>query len=170
MVFEQRQQDAVTRAQVGHAPGLRNQVDRLGRTARKHQFMLMPADQRRDVAPRRFIGRRHFGRSRIQPAMHRRIIGAKRARDRIDHHIGLLRGGRAVEIMPARAFARDEPRKCIRCMRGDFREQGHTIASSAASASTVNCSSFAAPANASARKACSISALAAAGGIPRLAR
>ena len=98
MMLERRQQYAPA-AVVGEAR--RDQVDRLGRAAREHHFMLLPADQIGGRGARRFEARGHRRRAFVDPAVDGRIIAAIGVGDRVDHRLRLLRGGGAVEIMPA---------------------------------------------------------------------
>ena len=183
-MLEHRKQDAVARPQVRGTPALRDEIDRLGRAPGEHQFVLGAADERRDPPPSRFIGQRHLGRARINPAMDGRIIAAERPRDRIDHDLRLLRGRAGVEVVPWLAFGGEQARKLRTDMLAEpvgrslrsYRSVGeallviHTNVSSRASASACSRSSSGAPANASATNACSISRFASAGGSPREAR
>ena len=94
--------------QVRRAPVLRDEVDRLGRAAGENDLVLVPADEFGNPPPRRFIGQRHLGRARIDPAMDGGVILAQRARHRVDHRVRFLRRRGSIEIVPRRAVGGDE--------------------------------------------------------------
>ena len=53
------------------------------------------------ISPRGFVGERHVGRTRVNAAVHGRIIAAHRGNHSVDHRQRFLRGGGGIEIMPA---------------------------------------------------------------------
>ena len=76
MMLERRQQDAVAGAQVGAAPAVRDEVDRLGRAAREHQFGLAAADQRRSSDAGRLEALGHRRRALVHAAMDGGVVAA----------------------------------------------------------------------------------------------
>ena len=167
VVFELRQQDAVARLELRHAPGRGDEVDRLGRAAREHDFALLPADEAGNLAPRGFVRQRHFGRAGVNAPMHRGVIAAHRVDGRLDHGARFLRGGGSIEVVPAVPVGLDQAGPFE---FADHDQSVHSKASSADSAASFSASSSAAPTKASAMNACNIRALACAGGNPREAR
>jgi len=92
MMLQLGQHDPVARSDTLVAPAVRDEIDRLGRAARKHDFAVgCRADKFGYPPARHLIGQRHIGRARIDPAMHGRIALAITGRDRIDHRLRLLR-------------------------------------------------------------------------------
>ncbi len=93
------QQDRVAGAQVGAAPRLRDQVDRLGAVLGEDDFAGRGrADERRDPAPRVLVGLGRLLGDLVDAAMDVRVAGRVVARHRVEHEVGLLGSGGAVEV------------------------------------------------------------------------
>ncbi len=99
VVLHLGQEDAVAGADVGVAPGARDQVDRLGRVADEdHLAPVGGADVVGDRRPRPLVGCGRLGRERVRAAVDVGVVAALVAVDRLDRGQHPLGAGAAVEV------------------------------------------------------------------------
>ncbi len=99
VVLHLGEDDAVALAEVGVAPGARDQVDRLGRVADEDDLAPVGrAEVIGDRRPRALVGRRRLGRERVRAAVDVGVMGALVAVDRLDRGQHPLGAGAAVEV------------------------------------------------------------------------
>ena len=81
------------------APGVGDEVDRLGHVLREDRRRRLPAPvNARDCAARAVIGRVGLLRERVHAAVHVRVVLAQVVGQRVDHDRRLLRGRARVEV------------------------------------------------------------------------
>src|SRR6478672_7703292 len=92
---------------VAIAEGSRDQVDRFGRAAGEYQLVRRAADEPRGGGARGLEPAGHFGRPLVYAAVHGGVVARVSGLDRVNHRLRLLRGRRAVEVMPPRPDCRE---------------------------------------------------------------
>ena len=101
VMLQLAQHDAVARLYVRCAPALRNQINALGGTTQKNDFIGRSCTHEAGYAiPRRLECHSHIRRPRIHTAMDRCVIHSASPHHRIEHDLRLLRRCSGVEIMP----------------------------------------------------------------------
>ena len=107
VVLHHRQDDLVARPEVRGAPGVGHEVDGLGRAAREDD-LLAPrrAHELLDLGACALVAFRRAVREEVRPAVHVRVRLEVVVVQRVQHHSGLLRGRRRVEVQQRLAVLR----------------------------------------------------------------
>ncbi len=104
VVLHVGEHDDVAFAQVRAAPGVRDEVEALGRVLREDHFTLARrVDEPLHLQPRGLVGLGRLGRDLVHAAVHVRVARLVVALHRVEHLPGLLRGRRRVEVDETRA-------------------------------------------------------------------
>ena len=187
VVLHAGQQDHIALAQRRQGMAVGDQVDRLGRAGREHQFVGAHVDEGGQSCPCSFVGIGRFHAQRMHGARHIGIVLAIEGVGGVDYLARLLRGVRGIEIH--QWLAMDSPRQhreigatCgpVDVVRGTCRRSHDGVAHDAASSVARRASSRGESistsdrspmdASASRQNACVSSARACAAGMPRLRR
>ena len=99
VVLHLGQDDGVAAVDVGPAPRVGDEVDRLGRVAGEDELVAVGGvDEPGDPDTGRLVGRRRLLADRVDPAMDVGVVLAVVVGDRVDDDAGLLAGRRRVEV------------------------------------------------------------------------
>jgi hypothetical protein len=101
VVLHLRDDDEVAGAHVGGAPGVGDEVDRLGRVAGEDGLAGRRTRERGDLVARRLVGLRRQRRERVDAAMDAGAVLAVVGVHRLDHRDRGLRGRAGVEVRDA---------------------------------------------------------------------
>ena len=119
VVLHLGEHDPIPGADVGAAPRVGDQVDRLGDVLREHHLLVVGVDPVGDRPAGALERRRRLLRKRVDPAVDVRVVLGQRGVESVEHRLGLLRGGRAVQV--GERLALDPPRE-DRELRRDARD------------------------------------------------
>ena len=98
VVLHLRDQHRVAGTDVRPAPGIRDEVDRLGDVLGEDRRLRLCSDERGDPFACAVVRGVGLLRQRVDAAVHVRVVLAQVIRERLDHDLGLLRGRARIQV------------------------------------------------------------------------